>query len=427
MCRLVPVGDPLDGKIYIRGGYHSATLNMMDIYNPRTDKLSSIPIPQPPATGGDLSTGKTGIPSAQWYGAAWYADRASILYFGGRVQNLDLYAPDAIYEYTPKSNTWGILQTTGRGPTPREDPCVVIDQYSSKLVVYGGQYSNDYLSDVYILDLISLVWMNGPSMSDSRIGMACALFDDGFLVWGGSNDPFLKPVSSSRPSVLNITTLEWTTSYKTTNTPTPIQPARDTGGKSNKTLALSLGLTMGALGLGAICIGIFLYRREKKKATRDYDRTRKQKAKNSQDPASGLPELSSLDDSTPDTCAHEMTIPQSAYRRNNEGEIIRHQSRERLDQQGGASVRSFVSGKYSNNDETGDKEEDDGQTASSMGHKIELEPSSHSDKYEDSTFVPPSSMRPTAAPPVRSIASLTQSFAQDREEERGIYPYYHRS
>lgn len=52
-------------------------------------------------------------------------------------------------------------------------------------MVYGGQITDGLLGDIYVLNLNTLVWKRGPSSSDGRVGMACTIYDDGFLVWGG--------------------------------------------------------------------------------------------------------------------------------------------------------------------------------------------------------------------------------------------------
>ncbi|KAF9349370.1 hypothetical protein BGX26_012311 [Mortierella sp. AD094] len=380
----------------------------MEIYNPRADKLSSLPIPQPLTSGGDLSTGATGVPSSQW----------------------------------PSSNSWGILNTTGHGPASREDPCVAIDQNSSKLIVFGGQDSSDILGDIYILDLDSLQWTKGPSASDGRVGMACALFDDGFLVWGGASDPFLTALYSPRPSVFNVTSLQWTDSYKTANISTPVQSVKDTGGKTD-VLALSLGLTMSALGLGAIGIGIFLYRREKKKSVKSYGRILMHTSKGLQDPSSGLPAQSPSEDAPIGAYTHETAIPRPVHRRHNEREIARRSSRDRLDWHDGASVQSYISGKYYDDDDMRDEEEENSrlnsryerrnERASNHSHKIELGPMApderatdesvlENSKHEDPTFIPQSRAQLTVAPQVCPIVPRNQPFVEDQEEERRIDP-----
>lgn len=53
-------------------------------------------------------------------------------------------------------------------------------------MVYGGQITEGLLGDLYVLNLNTLEWKRGPSSTDGRVGMACTIYDDGFLVWGGN-------------------------------------------------------------------------------------------------------------------------------------------------------------------------------------------------------------------------------------------------
>ncbi|KAG0011453.1 hypothetical protein BGZ82_002999, partial [Podila clonocystis] len=259
---LVAIGNPIDGKIYTRGGYQSDLCDTMDVYDPKTDTLQPISIPQPSAGVGDISTGGVGVPSSQWYGAVWSNRRSSILYFGGRLGTSSTFAPAVIYEYIPATNTWSFLSTTGAGPGGREDPCMAIDEVNDNIVVYGGQITEGLLGDIYVLDLNTLVWKRGPSSTDGRVGMACTIYDDGFLVWGGAKDTFLLNVYSPEPGVFNLTTQQWTSTYKMTVLPETTPTDKSKG----STLGLVLGLTMGGIAVGAVSIGMFLYKREKKKS-----------------------------------------------------------------------------------------------------------------------------------------------------------------
>ncbi|KAF9025683.1 hypothetical protein BGZ52_008803 [Haplosporangium bisporale] len=267
---LVAIGNPIDGKIYIRGGYQSDLCNTMDVYDPKTDTLTPIPIPQP-STGGDIATGGVGVNSSQWYGAVWSDRRNSILYFGGRLGSA-AYVPPVIYEYIPATNTWQFLSTTGTGPSGREDPCVAIDEANDNLVVYGGQVTEGLLGDIYVLNLNTLEWKRGPSSSDGRVGMACTIHDDGFLVWGGAKDTFLLNIYSSEPGVFNLSTQLWTSTYKMTTPPELIPPVET---PKRSTLGLVLGLTMGGIAVGAVGAGMLLYKREKKKSDKSGQRLKR--------------------------------------------------------------------------------------------------------------------------------------------------------
>ncbi|KAF9406416.1 Homocysteine S-methyltransferase 1, partial [Podila epigama] len=185
---LQAVGNPNDGKIYIRGGYQSDRVDTMDIYDPKTDTLESKPIPRPRSTNSifDMSSdgGGSGVFSSQWYAAVWSQKRNSILYFGGRLGTDTTFVPAVLYEYIPLNDTWRVVQTMGIGPEGREDACMSIDTANDKLVIYGGQVTEGLLGDIHILDMNTMQWSSGPSTIDGRVGMACTIYEDGFLVWG---------------------------------------------------------------------------------------------------------------------------------------------------------------------------------------------------------------------------------------------------
>ncbi|KAI1316535.1 hypothetical protein EDD11_009874 [Mortierella claussenii] len=450
---LVPVGNPLDGKIYIRGGYHTANADMMEIYDPKLDNYTSIPIPKITATTKDISQGGSGVPAAQWYSAVWSVKRSSVLYFGGRVDASDTYASAEIYEYKPALNQWGVFNTTGTPPTSREDACLAMDQNNSKLAVYGGRADDNLLRDIFVLDLASMQWSKGPSSADGRVGMACIMYDDGFLVWGGAMDTFLVSLYSPDPSVFNLTTMQWSTVYRMANT-TVVPPVVGSTGKSS-TFALILGLTMGAIGLGAIGAGMLLYRREKNKSAKKQGRMILQipaervyePSQGSPTPLVGTPPTGT--DGISMTALQSPDIPQTTSVPSTAtqcGATKREVGAGRMDDD--ISIRTQLSGKY-------DEREEEKLSASQQpyrsrrrkkrtaqyqeqdtGHKIELDPipSTTNDpvvsasKQEDPTFQPLSSrMRPDAAlssahmHPDRS--HLRRSFAEDPDEQRRDPPY----
>jgi hypothetical protein len=132
---LTPIGDPLNGKIYIRGGYRSDNATTMDVYDPKTNSFTSLPLPPFQQSSGNTSTGaSSGVPIAQGYAATWCSRRSSILYFGGRFGEASDYVSPSIFEYVPANNTWSALPTTGQGPTGREDACVATGKTNPILV-----------------------------------------------------------------------------------------------------------------------------------------------------------------------------------------------------------------------------------------------------------------------------------------------------
>ncbi|KAF9584843.1 Acyl-CoA-binding domain-containing protein 5 [Lunasporangiospora selenospora] len=266
---LLPVGNPLDGKIYIRGGYTSEKIDTLDVFDPEFDTMISLPLPMAAEEGGMRIP-----PLTQWYSAVWSSRRRSILYFGGRYKQDYNYTTGLLFEYLPDSNTWQILETSGKAPSPREDACMATDESNSRVVLFGGQDTDGTKLDIFILNVDTLHWAQGASPRDGRVGFVCALYEDGFLVWGGAKDILLTSFHTSRPAVYNLTTNQWTPTYRMAYDPKSLA-VDDYGpksGNSNSTLGLVLGLSMTAVAVGALCIGILLYRRERRKATQNFDR-----------------------------------------------------------------------------------------------------------------------------------------------------------
>ncbi|KAK3836682.1 MAG: hypothetical protein J3R72DRAFT_450291 [Linnemannia gamsii] len=290
----VPVRNPgifvpttsLDGRIYMRGGHQSSKADTMDIYDPRKDSLISIPILLANDTVKSIVSGGTGVPPAQWYSTCWSSRRSSILYFGGRIGLTSNYTSPEIIEYKPSTNAWAIVPVTGTGPTAREDACMVTDKDNNRVVVFGGQNVNGSLSDIYILDMKTLVWTRGQNAGVSRLGMACALYNDGFLTWGGATETFLVGYPDENPTVFNLTTMRWTDRYNQKDSVDGGLEGTNTGGGSK--LGLILGLSISFAAIIALACGVYLFRREKRKTVQDYDRILYGKSKDTrQDPSQG--------------------------------------------------------------------------------------------------------------------------------------------
>ncbi|KAF9920632.1 hypothetical protein FBU30_009497, partial [Linnemannia zychae] len=122
---IISVVNPLDGRIYLRGGHQSDRADTMDIYDPKRDTITSLPIPIASAINQSIISGGTRVERSQWYAACWSFRRSSILYLGGRMGYSAEYASPEIIEYKPDSNTWAKVPVTGTGPSIREDGCMV--------------------------------------------------------------------------------------------------------------------------------------------------------------------------------------------------------------------------------------------------------------------------------------------------------------
>ncbi|KAF8948546.1 Leucine-zipper-like transcriptional regulator 1 [Haplosporangium gracile] len=266
---IVVVANPLDGRMYMRGGYQRSNANTMDIYDPRKDTLTSLTLLLANNTIPSIAAGGPGIPASQWYSACWSKRRSSILYIGGRQGTTEQYTSPEIIEYKPDTNTWALLPVTGTAPKEREDACMVTDKDNNRVVVFGGQNTNGSLADIYVLDMKTLIWTRGPSIGTGRLGMACAIYNDGFLTWGGATETFLVDYPDTTPLVFNLTTMLWTDRYNQKGSQNEGLTTGSTGGSK---LGLILGLSIGLFALVALAGGVCLFRREKRKTVLDYGR-----------------------------------------------------------------------------------------------------------------------------------------------------------
>ncbi|KAF9422520.1 hypothetical protein BGZ94_008549 [Podila epigama] len=168
--------DPLSWRIYLDG------TSFMNVYNLNTSDLITNPIPPNTFT------------SRLFSGAVFNQARGSVLYYGGLNFSIKL-DPEATYvsEYNI-----------------RED--------GNKIVVYGGRVEAkmsenppvDYTDTLYILDVPSGQWTQGPS-GTPRLYMACVIVGDQFLAWGGSKGGGY--TDTGPPVVFDLTKMQWVNSY----------------------------------------------------------------------------------------------------------------------------------------------------------------------------------------------------------------------
>ncbi len=144
----------IGGKMYIFGGYYSATgpgtaLNDFYSFDPVAQEWTNLSVPS------------AGTPPSIRY-LARAANVGGILYlFGGRdMANMSL---DDFYSYDPSSKTWTNLSVPASGALPQGrygHSMVVID---NKIYMFGGAHvvpsaSFAFLNDLYSYDPVSNVW-----------------------------------------------------------------------------------------------------------------------------------------------------------------------------------------------------------------------------------------------------------------------------
>ncbi|GJJ67968.1 hypothetical protein EMPS_00314 [Entomortierella parvispora] len=151
--------------------------------------ISSVPIP-----AGTVAE-NIGSTFGRWahYSVAYSAYRKSLLYSGRSVNgtygtpvNLELI------EFIPANNTWRTLLTQGPQPTNRIGHCMEPNEDGTKIVVFGGRLETNLLltGELWILDVPTMTWTQGPSASQPRYESACTIVNDTLINWGGRVDEY---------------------------------------------------------------------------------------------------------------------------------------------------------------------------------------------------------------------------------------------
>ncbi|KAF9365791.1 hypothetical protein BGX34_008251 [Mortierella sp. NVP85] len=240
---LAAASDPETGKVYIPFGYlnqyGSRSMVIVDLKDNSysTDNISSSITPQ------------------SVYTFTWNAHLKSFL-FANRA---------GMYKYTPSSG-W----TNFNGPqelSGREGNCMVSSSSGSKVVLFGGgiQGENPTIGDIFILDVPTLTWKKGPSVSpeDARRSCACAISNDYFIAWGGqvrADRPVIAPKQTT--IIYDLKTDKWVSDYiAPTTIPTTTNPSDSDVSLSPSTSSDSKINTTGSSSLirpivGAICGGL---------------------------------------------------------------------------------------------------------------------------------------------------------------------------
>ncbi|KAG0048747.1 Multiple epidermal growth factor-like domains protein 8 [Gryganskiella cystojenkinii] len=244
------------------------------------------------------AAGLTGI---IFYTFTFSNQRASTLFVGGlrMVTVATFVSPDLpkfnadVFEFKYQSGSWTKLTTKGTGPDDINSHCTIETTDYSKMIVFGGISSSDVVSGrLFILDMKTLTWTLGENAppAQARYGHSCATNGDSFLVWGGQNTTSIMGVN---PMIYNIRLNQWVNDFvisgplpapmattlfvaptNTANLPisTTSTMSTESANLPSSTTKSNLAIIVGGVGgglvliLGAIGIGIFFVKRQKKKA-----------------------------------------------------------------------------------------------------------------------------------------------------------------
>ncbi|KAF9429394.1 hypothetical protein BGZ76_001363 [Entomortierella beljakovae] len=228
------VTDPESGLIFIPNGAINDTHSSISTeiaqngttfllgLNPSTNKyfLNDIPF---------------AIQMLTHFSVAWTASLKKLLLFGGDLTSGSIFSNE-LYSFDAQEG-WKQLTTTGDIPSPRSGACFVPAYHGSKMILFGGLSKssnksttpNTPQSDIYILDVTTLVWTRelGAVPSDARFFHSCAVSYDHLIVWGGINQVTNKPNTTTPPLfsstlVYNLNQSIWSDTYNISNS-TPMK------------------------------------------------------------------------------------------------------------------------------------------------------------------------------------------------------------
>ncbi|KAG0327114.1 hypothetical protein BGZ99_008329 [Dissophora globulifera] len=242
---------------------------------------------------GDQSMGVFNLQMSDWTSAQILVNATPAQTFGGdrvyskaRGSIMQLGASGNqtyIIEYSTGMRSWSNMSTAGDIPSPRDRHCMAASEDGNTIVIYGGStdltFTNltDVTGTLHILDVPTATWRQGP-VASKRHSMACTIVGDQFLAWGGSDSNNI--TVTGPPIVFDLTKREWTAmylapSYYNTNNdnnntvPTPTLDTVPTGRLTSepttvRSMAIVLGMTLGALFLLALGAAMYFYRAMKR-------------------------------------------------------------------------------------------------------------------------------------------------------------------
>ncbi|KAK3833691.1 MAG: hypothetical protein J3R72DRAFT_477966 [Linnemannia gamsii] len=209
----IPNSNELNGKVYGTFGY---------------DTFDS---PEP--TGGLFAT----VPPEGSFTATWSTLKNTAFIFGGYTTTNNVKIPQKslyFFDHSSVGNITASASDNGDGPTARYDHCMVAAYEGTKMILFGGIGLGDqYLDDIYILDVASLKWTKGTpgGPTVARRHASCAVTNDLFVVWGGairdSQTTNMRAVSENVTIVYNLKTNQWQDTYSPDPyvPPPPLSPA----------------------------------------------------------------------------------------------------------------------------------------------------------------------------------------------------------
>ncbi|CAO3566528.1 unnamed protein product [Mortierella alpina] len=258
------VTDPTSSSVYLAGGFpqNDSVLTDMLVYHFDSDSLTQLAMPP------------QGLVNRRYYKGVWWARSQSIIYFGGYAYGTSTGVPGGLVQYTPRTNTWATLITKGTAPGGRADFCMEIADDGSKLVVFGGRaYSGTNMvtnGELYVLDLSTLTWIQGPTYISPRTYPACTIVGSTFIAWGGQDNV---ATVSKAAIVYDLNTNQFVTRFTPIVTPSPTASTTPGEKEGASNTGAIIGGVAGSIAIIAIAGSVFFCMRRKnrqKAGSRDH-------------------------------------------------------------------------------------------------------------------------------------------------------------
>ncbi|KAF9957581.1 hypothetical protein BGZ72_001671 [Mortierella alpina] len=195
----------------------------------------------------------------------WSTARSSMLIHGG-MRSSPWSLEQRLREFVPDEGNgkWALLSDKGDIPAPRRGHCLVPAYGGSKMILFGGLTESGEVasSGIYSLDIPSLSWtkLTDPGVRFARGYHACAVTNDMFVSWGGS-DGHGNAISNNVTLVYNLKKNIWQATYS----PAPeegewIPPYNE---PSSLSLTAIIGIAAGSIVI-VLIVGYVFYRRRQR-------------------------------------------------------------------------------------------------------------------------------------------------------------------
>ncbi|KAK9460425.1 uncharacterized protein V1516DRAFT_676600 [Lipomyces oligophaga] len=166
---------PDDNKIFIFGGFD---------YTMSTDQMfgTVVLVDTKTFTSVEVINPSGPSPSSRQGHTATYWKDGRLLIFGGE-DDRGQFLND-LFIYDIREENWTKPETHGPQPLGRARHAACLSECGRRLYICGGKYKEDYLDDIFCLDLETMTWSDSHMFRD-RYGHVARVFEDKVWIVGG--------------------------------------------------------------------------------------------------------------------------------------------------------------------------------------------------------------------------------------------------